>query len=246
MNKQELKIGIFEVVDINKLKPSEINRALDYNHVERFSKKLSKHNWLDVIKIDNQYNILEGHHRYYSAKDLKQSKLPVYKVYWLDNLNEKQRLGVILEYNASNLNWKNEDYLEKYAELDNDYKYVYNKWNEQKENLSTGTILNIYMNYSKKMFTLGRCKINKGDMPNFISSKLIKLVSDYGRVKAAAYCLRELVKVTKQLKTIEGVEYILEIYEDMLENNHDKLTSIKDFRPHINAKLNKYLKIKND
>lgn len=246
MNKKELKIGIFEVVDINKLKPSEINRALDYNHVERFSKKLSKHNWLDIIKVDNQYNILEGHHRYYSAKDLGQSKVPVYRVYWLDNLTEKERLSVILEYNASNLNWKNEDYLEKYAELDEDYKYVYEKWKEQNKNLSTGTILNIYMNYSKKLFVLGRCKVNRGGMPNYLSSELIRLVKKHTKSKAQSYCLREIVKVSKQVKTLEGIEYILNRYKDMLEGDHKYLTSIQKFRKHINGVLNEYLTLKND
>lgn len=246
MNKQELKIGIFEVVDINQLKPSEINRALDYNHVERFSKKLSKNNWLDIIKVDNQYNILEGHHRYYSAKDLGQSKVPVYRIYWLDNLTEKERLTVILEYNASNLNWKNEDYLEKYAELDDDYKYVYEKWKEQNKNLSTGTILNIYMNYSKKIFTLGQCKLNKGDMANYLSSELTRLVKEHTKSKAQSYCLREIVKVSKQVKTLDGIKYILNRYEDMLQGDHKYLTSIQKFRKHINYVLNEYLNLKND
>lgn len=246
MNKQELKIGIFEVVDINKLKPSEINRALDYNHVERFSKKLSKHNWLDVIKIDNQYNILEGHHRYYSAKDLKQSKVPVYKVYWLNNLTEKQRLAVILEYNASNLNWKNEDYLEKYAELDDNYKYAYDKWKVQHKNLSTGTILHIYMNYAKRNFVLGNCKADKGDIPNYVSSELIRLVNAYTNKKAQSYCLRELVTVFKQVGTLKGIKYILKRYEADLKGDHKYLTSIQKFRTHINGVLNEYLDSRND
>ena len=102
------------------------------------------------------------------------------------------------------------------------------------------------MNYTKHEFVLGRCKAQKGQIPDLLSSELIRLVEKHGRVKAAAYCLRELVKVSKKIKTYKGVNYMLEVYEDMLDNNHKKLTSIGDFRPYINKKLIQYIGLKND
>ena len=83
-------------------------------------------------------------------------------------------------------------------------------------------------------------------MPNYLSSELIRLVKKHKKSKAQSYCLREIVKVSKQVKTLEGIEYILNRYKDMLEGDHKYLTSIQKFRKHINGILNEYLTLKND
>ena len=150
-----IKTGTFEIVNIKLLNPSDINRAIDENHVHRFEYKLTQYGWLDPIKVDNNNNILEGHHRYYAALSLGVKNIPIYKVFWLNNLTEKERLAVILQYNASNLNWTNESYLEKYALLDQSYAKAFNKWKKYNVNLSTGTILKLYLTGSTKKFRAG-------------------------------------------------------------------------------------------
>jgi len=246
MSKVNLKIGVQETVTANLLNPSDINRAIDEAHVERFEEKLTRNEWLDPIKVDNQYNILEGHHRYYAALNLKQEVVPVYKCYWLDNLTEKERLQVILQYNASNLNWKNEDYLEKYAEIDNGYNYVYQKWKKYSTNLTVGTVLSIYMVYDSSRFKAGECNLRGSRLADYLADRLSNFVKKYGKAKAQSYSLREIVKVCHKASSMTAVEYILKRYDDMLLNNHSRLTSIAEFRPHINDVLSEYIKITND
>lgn len=246
MNTTEIKIGKSEIVNIDKLNPSDINRAIDENHVRRFTHKLNQFGWLDAIKVDNQYNILEGHHRYYAAKKMGLEEVPVYKVWWYDNLTEMERLAVILQYNASNLKWTNEDYLEKYSLLDQSYAKAFVKYNKYKGNLSTGTILNLYLTGSIKAFRNGESIYRSGEMSDMLAANLSTLVDKYTKKKAQAYCLREIVKVCQASKSILAAKYILKRYEDMLDNNHAKLTSISDFRPHINDVLSEYLVVSND
>jgi len=246
MNTKQFKVGRLEILNIKQLNPSAINRAIDDSHVNKFEAKLNKFGWMDVIKVDCQHNILEGHHRYYAAIKGKQTTVPVYVVTWLDNLTEKERLKIILEYNASNLNWKNEDYLEKYAEIDQSYAYALGKYKKYSTNLSTGTILNLYMNYQKNKFRTGSCILRTGAMPDYLANELSNLVKVHTKKKAQSYCLREVVKVCQISNSLDACKYILKRYADMLKNNHGLLTSIADFRPHINDVLSEYLQLTND
>ena len=173
--------------------------------------------------------------------------IPIYKIYWLNNLTEKERLAVILQYNASNLNWTNEAYLEKYALLDQNYAKAFDKWKKYNVNLSTGTILKIYLTGSTKKFRAGESifisDIQKADL---LANKLSSFVDTYGKKKAQSYSLREVVNVCQKANGLVATNYILNRYKDMLENDHDKLTSISDFRPHINDVLAEFELIKND
>ena len=246
MNTKQFKVGKLEILNIKQLNPSAINRAIDDSHVNKFEAKLNKFGWMDVIKVDCQHNILEGHHRYYAAIKGKQTTVPVYVVTWLDNLTEKERLKIILEYNASNLNWKNEDYLEKYAEIDQSYATALGKHKEYSTNLSTGTILNLYMNYQKNKFRAGSCVLRTGEMPDYLANELSNLVKSYTKKKAQSYCLREVVKVCQISNSLDACKHILKRYTDMLKYDHKLLTSIADFRPHINDVLSEYLRLTND
>lgn len=242
-----IKTGTFEIINIKLLNPSDINRAIDENHVSRFKNKLTQFGWLDPIKVDNNNNILEGHHRYYAALNLRVQNVPIYKVFWLNNLTEKERLAVILQYNASNLNWTNESYLEKYALLDQSYAKAFNKWKIYNSNLSTGTILKLYLTGSTKKFRAGESLfIDDVKKADFLANKLSHFVDTYGKKKAQAYALREVVNVCQNANGLLATNYILCRYEDMLKNNHNKLTSIADFRPHINDILAEFELIKND
>lgn len=242
-----IKTGTFEIVNIKLLNPSDINRAIDENHVHRFEYKLTQYGWLDPIKVDNNNNILEGHHRYYAAINLGVKNVPIYKIFWLNNLTEKERLAVILQYNASNLNWTNESYLEKYALLDQSYAKAFNKWKKYNVNLSTGTILKLYLTGSTKKFRAGESIfIHDVEKADLLADRLSGLVDSYGKKKAQAYSLREVVKVCQKANGLLATNYILDRYKDMLENNHSKLTSISDFRPYINDVLSEFELIKND
>jgi len=242
---KNLKVGISEIVELSKLSPSEINRAIDVNHIKKFTAKLNKYSWLDPIKVDNQYNILEGHHRYYAALKMELPTVPVYKVYWYDNLSEIQRLAIILAYNSGNLKWSPKDYLEKYGVLENDYKEVYDIFLNYKETLTVGTVINLYLTKKRNEFKYGGSRIAQRELANFLCKSLSSLVVTYKKKKCQAYSLREIANVCLSSKSEEASRYILGRYDDMLKNNHTAITSIKDFRPYINDVYAQYLKIKN-
>jgi len=60
---EKIKIGKFEIVNIGKLKPSEYNRDINDKHVDKQGQSLLELGWAGCIVVDNDYNILDGHHK---------------------------------------------------------------------------------------------------------------------------------------------------------------------------------------
>ena len=74
----------------------------------------------------------------------------------------------------------------------------------------------------------------------YLLEKLSSLVEKYGKSKIQAYTIRELISLAYLQKEInyDFLKDILNIYEDMAQSDHPKLTSISEFRPHIEKYAN--------
>jgi hypothetical protein len=55
--------------------------------------------------VDNDNFLLDRHHTYYGALKQGLKEVPVYRLHWLKNLTQEQRLKVILIFNSKKLNY---------------------------------------------------------------------------------------------------------------------------------------------
>ena len=247
MNKQELKIGIFEVIDISKIKPSEYNRDIDDNHVIKQGESLSELGWANALTVDNQYNLMDGHHKYNWCLKNKQNKVPVYRMWWLDNLSGKEVLSVILKLNAKTLNWKPEMLLSRYGKLDNDYfladeaqRYYGVK------NMPPSTLIYAFFNKASSTvkFREGRCKIVDFKFAYKILNELSRLRNEYGNSMVQGSPMREIARQSHicYKKNVSLFDFLIDEYEDMLKSNHPYTNNIKELRKYLDKKIKRNAK----
>jgi len=246
MNNKKLKIGKFEVVNINKLKPSDYNRDLDDNHIKKQGHSLMEIGWAGSIIVDNNYNILDGHHKYKFCLKQKVSEVPVYKMYWLKNLSGKDVLSIILKLNAKTLLWKPEQLLSRYAKLDYDYSIA----NAEQEfygtkNMPPSVLVFAFFNEpsSTDKFREGKCKLIDLQFSKKLLQELSRLRNDYGDGLVGGSCMRAIARQSwicykKQIK----LKILIDEYEDMLRSNHPYCQSSKELRKYLKKKMSRYVK----
>ena len=246
MNNKKLKIGKFEIVNIGKLKPSEYNREINDKHVEKQGQSLLELGWAGCIVVDNDYNILDGHHKYNYCVKQQIQEVPTYKMTWLKNLSGKEILSVILKLNAKTLNWKPEQLLSRYAKLDNDYLLA----NKEQEfygvkHMPPSTLVYAFFNKpsSSNEFREGRCKIIDLDYTKKVLSELSRLRNDYGEGLVGGPCMRAIARQSwichqKQIK----LKYLIDEYEDMLRADHRDCLNSKQLRVYLKKKMTRYVK----
>lgn len=245
MSTKEIKIGTFEVVDITKINPSEYNREICDKHVLKQGESLKELNWAGPLKVDNQYNLMDGHHKYTWCLRNNVNLIPVYKMWWLDNLTPKEVLSVILKLNAKTLNWKPEMLLSRYGKLDDDYRIA--DESQQRygiKNMPPSTLIYAFFNEasSTDKFREGRCKIINLDYANKIISELSRLRNEYEDSLVGGTAMREVARQShvcfKQGEVF--FDYLIEEYEDMLRSNHPYTNNIKELRKHLDKKVKRY------
>lgn len=245
MNKQELKIGIFEVVDIDKIKPSSYNRDIDENHVKKQGESLNDLGWAGPLKVDNQYNLMDGHHKYKWCIKNKQLKVPVYRMWWLDGLSGKEVLSVILKLNAKTLNWKPEMLLSRYGKLDNDYKIADDTQQHYGiKNMPPSTLIYAFFNEASSSikFREGRCRIVNLHYAKRILNELSRLRNEYGDSMVQGSPMREIARQSHVCFKRGEIyfNYLIYEYEDMLKSNHPYCNNIKELRCYLDKKIKRY------
>lgn len=241
----KIEIGTFEIVDIAKVNPSEYNREICNNHVKKQGESLMDLNWAGPLKVDNQYNLMDGHHKYTWCLRNNVKRLPVYKMWWLDNLTPKEVLSVILKLNAKTLNWKPEMLLSRYGKLDEDYRIA----DEEQQryglkNMPPSTLIYAFFNEASSTvkFREGRCKIVNLDFAKKILSELSRLRNEYGESMVGGTAMREVARQShtcfKQEK--KHFDYLIQEYEDMLRSNHPYTNNIKELRKYLDKKIKRY------
>jgi hypothetical protein len=241
-----IKIGKFEIVNIGKLKPSEYNREINDKHVDKQGQSLLELGWAGCIIVDNDYNILDGHHKYNYCKKQKIQEVPIYKMTWLKNLTGKEILSVILKLNAKTLNWKPEQLLSRYAKLDYDYS-VANKEQEFYgiKHMPPSTLVYAFFNNpsSSNQFREGRCKIIDLDYTKEVLSELSRLRNEYGDSLVGGSSMREIARQSWSIyKKKINLQYLIDEYEDMLSSNHQYCYNIKAFKKYFDKKIKRSVK----
>lgn len=243
----EIKRGEFNAYyPISNLKMASINRDIFKPHAENFKLKLNNYGWMMPIVISLKGDVIEGHHRIISAILLKQKTIPVYIIDWVDTNIEKEHLNCIINLNNGNRAWNKLDYLKAYITTNEDYKKVYNSFLINKNTLSVGNVINAYFYENKSNFNKGLCKIKNEDFAIYLINNFSKLINKHTRRKIQSYCVRELINIAyvKTNMSKDVMNYIFNYYDKMAKTNHLSLTSISDFKPHMELILNDYKKTK--
>jgi disulfide oxidoreductase YuzD len=247
MNNREIKRGEFnQYYPISELKLASVNRDIFQQHAENFKNKLNDFGWMLPIVITNKGNVIEGHHRIESARLLKQKTIPAYIVDWVDATNDREHLNYIININNGNKAWNTLDYLKTFAKHKEDYKIAFNAFEKNSNNITVGNLAHIYFGYAvPKVFKNGDCIIKDLDFAEYLLSKITSLVKRHGKKKIAAYCVREFTKLAYRKTNMDrnAMEYLFDIYDDMATNNHLSLTSISDFKTHMERQYNTFKRL---
>ena len=245
MKTQEIKRGEFNAYYlISDLKVANVNRDLFTKHSESFKNKLNEFGWMMPIVISDKGDVIEGHHRLASAIMLEQKTIPAYIVDWVDTKNESKHLDCIINLNNGNRAWNKLDYLKEFSKENKDYKIVYNSYLSNLNNISIGNIINCYFHQGKQ-FNKGLSKIKNIEFAEYLINNISNLVSKHTTKYIQAYCVRELIKVAYSKTNMDkkAMDYLFKYYDNMANIKHLSITSISDFKPHIEHILNDYKKI---
>jgi len=120
---------VFVVYDYDVFKTTEGNRNINRLHVERLKKSMSEYYLVSPIIVNENYEIIDGQHRFVAAKELG---LPIY---FICNhgygLPEVQRLNQVFRA------WSVDDFLEGYANLGKEDYIMVIKFKERHNLTST-------------------------------------------------------------------------------------------------------------
>lgn len=117
MSQQDLNIvkenlnvvaNVYVSNDYTKFKYLNGNRNVSELHIERLRQSFINHHLFTPILVNNNYEIIDGQHRYEASKLLN---LPIYFIIKNYGIIETQIL------NTNNKNWKKEDYLIGYCKM---------------------------------------------------------------------------------------------------------------------------------
>ena len=240
MNTQEIKRGEYNAYyPISEVKLAEVNRDTVEKHVKDFSEKILNYGWMTPPTISSTGDVIEGHHRIQAAMLIGQKTIPAYIIDWIDTSNRIKLLEAIINLNNGNRAWFKIDYLKAFSESNKDYNTVYKAHLKNSNNISIGNIINCYFR-KKSTFNKGKSKIQNRKFAEYLILNFSRLVSLYSTKKIQAYCVRELINVAynKAQMDVNKMDYIFKYYEGMAITKHEHLTSISEFKVHIENVFN--------
>ena len=244
MNTQEIKRGEFNAYfPISKVKMAKMNRDLVPKHIDNFKSKINEYGWMMPIIISKDNDVIEGHNRIKAAILLGQKTVPAYIVDWVDTSKEKEHLDSIINLNNGNRAWNNLDFLKSFSKYNKDYKIVYDYFLKNSNNISIGNVINCFFR-KKSKFNKGTSTIENKQFAVYLLKNISRLVKKYNKNKIQAYCVREIINVgyAKAKMDVDVMDKVFQYYEGMAITSHEHLTSIKDFKKHIEYKLKDFNK----
>jgi hypothetical protein len=111
-SKRELSVPTYQVhttTDYSMFKSIDGNRNLNLLHINRLKKSMQEHYLFTVIVVNENYEIIDGQHRFNAVRDLG---LPLHYV-----IMQGYNLSHVQILNANSSNWTTQDYLEAYCNL---------------------------------------------------------------------------------------------------------------------------------
>ena len=138
--------------------------------------------------------------------------------------------------------------MKAFAKENEEYSIVYEAYLRYNKLLSVGNIINCFFGqFSASRFKKGNANIKNEELAYYLLEKLSNLVLKYTKSKIQAFSIRELIAIAYSKENVDYnvMDYIISEYDDMASINHPKLTSITEFKKHIQSKITMYNNIKN-
>ena len=149
-NNFKVEAQVFSTKNYDLFKILNGNRDVNLLHVERLKQSFAKHYLFNPILVNNNFEIIDGQHRFTSAKSLG---LTIYFIITNYGLKETQI------FNTNSKNWKKEDYLDGYCKAGNSNYLTFRSFmNEFPDFTITGieTILSNLYGGGKQTVLLGK------------------------------------------------------------------------------------------
>jgi hypothetical protein len=187
-------------------KPIEGNRNKNLLHINRLKKSISDNYLFTVIIVNDNYEIIDGQHRFEVIQELK---LPLYYVVCKNyGLNEVQIL------NQNSKTWNSDDYMEGYCKLGyreylkyKEFKELYDFGHSECQMLLTGVQQGSGKRASNATtFFSGQFKINNYNNACSISDKILLISPYYEGIKRKSFILA-MVQLLKNPK-FEFTEFL--------------------------------------
>jgi len=213
--KEDEQVGIiYQTNNYNKFSFAEMNREIDYKHVERLKKEMQERFIRTNIIVDDQYVILEGQHRYEAIKDLG---LPL--TYTIINPEDSE--SFIISMNTNTKNWKNDEYLNFYVKKEktknplNCHDMPYHNFKRARDyKIHFMTLIELIYSSRQKEHTIG---FGKGKL--FIQDKALFKEN-----------VNFLVTAMKQHKACEHRNTQLALCKYLIDKNFDKETFLEKLK----------------
>lgn len=189
MKESGINIPEFELISIEDIKNSKVNREINSAHVNRLVALIKKNGFVDAVKVakrNGSYISIEGQHRVEALLQLGVKKVPCLVIDWLDTNSNVKVQELVVDLNANNKSWNLLDYIKSHAEAGSeDYKYLLGRVSKANKELGipTGAIASMYTGILRGNQVLKRGLYSPSDLvfSDTIFSKIMDLVSVCGK-----------------------------------------------------------------
>lgn len=164
-----MKTRIIKTNNYNQFNLFEINRPIKNSHVKKLMLSIQQHGLLEEITVNENYDIIDGQHRYMALKELG---YPIYA-----KIKVGATIDSVLPSNLVRLGWTTENFLHHYAKKGLvDYVRVKEIIDEGRQ-MSLSTTLEVYSASNGKIdtaFKNGKYKVDVA-LGNYLTNLLIEL-----------------------------------------------------------------------
>jgi hypothetical protein len=172
---------VFTTTNYDLFKSIDGNRTINKLHLKRLKKSMEANYLLSPILVNENYQIIDGQHRYQAAKELK---LPIYYMV-IDGYGLKE----VQILNATSKKWNADDYLNGYIDMGLKDYILYKQYKE-KYGFGHNECMRLLSGGRPKgtqSFYDGTFKINHLNRANKIGDYIIKLLAFYAGAKRRSF-----------------------------------------------------------
>lgn len=164
-----MKTRIIQTKQYNRFNFFDTNRPIKESHVKKLMLSIQQHGLLEEITVNENYDIIDGQHRYMALKKLD---MPIYA-----KIKTGATIDSVLPSNLMRMGWTTENFLHHYAAKGyTDYIQLQDVL-EHEKNLSLSTTIELYyrgVGRSNMKFKQGKYKIDVA-LGNYLKNLLIEL-----------------------------------------------------------------------
>lgn len=164
-----MKTRIIQTKQYNRFNFFDTNRPIKDSHVKKLMLSIQQHGLLEEITVNENYDIIDGQHRYMALKKLD---MPIYA-----KVKTGATIDSVLPSNLMRMGWTIENFLHHYARKGYIDYIEMEKILSEENDLKTSATIELYYSeksYTSKLFKEGKYKIDIA-LGNYIKGLLKEL-----------------------------------------------------------------------